>query len=45
MDDNAIKYIMKSSRAMKARLMLVDIYLDDNKAYNSRIEAVAKELN
>ena len=45
MNDNMIKYIMKSSRALKARLLLVDVYLDDNKTYNSKIEAVVNELN
>lgn len=33
MDDDKIKYVLKSSRAVKARLMLVDIYLDDNRAF------------
>lgn len=45
MDDDKIKYVLKSSRALKARLMLVDIYLDDNRAFTERIEAVVNEIN
>jgi hypothetical protein len=45
LDDDRIKYVMKSSRSLKARLMLVDIYQDTSQAYTSRIEAVAQELN
>ncbi len=40
MDDDKIKYVLKSSRALQARLMLVDIYLDDNRSFTERIEAV-----
>lgn len=42
LNDDRIKYIMKSTRALKARLMLVDAYLDDNKTYTQRIEEVIR---
>lgn len=37
LDDDKIKFFLKSSRALRARLMLVDIYLDDNRAFTERI--------
>lgn len=45
LDDDKIKFFLKSSRALKVRLMLVDIYLDDNRAFTERIEAVIREMN
>lgn len=36
---------MKSSRALQARLMLVDVYLDDEVGLTARIIAVVNEIN
>jgi hypothetical protein len=45
LNDDRIKYVLKSSRALKARLMLVDVYLDDSSALTPKIQAVVQELN
>lgn len=44
LDDDTIKYVMKASRCLKARLMLVDIYLEKEIPFEM-IEPVVLELN
>jgi hypothetical protein len=45
MDDDKIKYIMKSSKAQETRMKLVDIYLDDNVTFNDNIKEGIQHIN
>jgi hypothetical protein len=44
-EEGGVQYVCLSNRTLKARFMLVDIYLTNEKRYTPLVEEVVREIN